>query len=63
MEIQACERKKTHGNRKISWAPGVLTESVTGKGIFLQLYEDKGIQAPETNRNAYQVPKYLFEDG
>lgn len=41
----------------------MLTESVTGKGIFLQLYEDKGIQAPETNRNAYQVPKYLFEPG
>lgn len=45
--IQACERKKTHCSRKNSWAPGMLTEAVTGKGDFYLahfLYKDKGIR-------------------
>lgn len=43
----------------------MLTEGVTGKGVFYltEIYEDKGVQAPEINRNKYQVPKYLFESG
>lgn len=43
----------------------MVTEGVTGKGVFYlaQLAGDKGIQAPEMNRNKYEVPKYLSESG
>lgn len=62
LATQACEKEKPRGNRKIH---GMVTEGVTGKGVFYlaQLSGDKGIQAPEINRNKYEVPKYLSESG